>query len=294
MSGSSLPGTCHLTCPVCDRRLEREGATFRCAVGHSFDIAREGYVNLLISRHRPRGLQGDLPQMLRSRRRFLEEGYYAALLDHLSALVLELLDGRDRDNPCLVELGCGEGYYIGGIARALRERSRRTHQIFGMDLSKDAVRMAAKRYPEATFFVGDINRRIYLPDASVDILLNIFAPRNPSEFGRILAPGGHAVIVIPAPHHLRSLREEFGLLEIQEEKEQLLLDRFSVGFRLLNRTELEFRLELPPGAVEDLIAMGPSQWHREPGWSLPADYPPTVTEAAFIVLCLQRLPNPYN
>lgn len=289
------PEHCHLTCPICTEPLRLYDGTFRCPAGHSFDIAREGYVNLLPPQHRTRGMEGDLPEMLRARRRFLEAGYYAPLRDLLAKRVAALLDeGGNPEGPsaggppCIVEVGCGEGYYIGGIGAMLRERYGLTPHLFGMDLAKTAVRLAARRYPDVTFFVGDVNRRIYLESGSLRVLLDIFAPRNPAEFARVLAPGGRALVVIPAPEHLASIRADFGLLEIQEEKEQRVSERFAEGFDLVHREELRFPLQLPTRGVADLIAMGPNQWHMEPGWVMPERTTQLSTEAAFVVLVLER------
>jgi len=280
----NTPESCPLTCPVCDLPLARGEKTFRCDRGHSFDIAREGYVNLLPAQHRTRGVEGDLPEMLQARRRFLEAGHYAPLRESLAEKVAGLIG----NGACIAEIGCGEGYYVGGIGVTLRDRHGLEPSLFGMDLSKHAVRMAARRYPAVQFFVGDVNRRIYLADSSLHVLLDIFAPRNPAEFARVLAPGGRAIVVIPAPDHLAGIREAFGLLSIQEEKEQRTLDRFSERFELRAREELRYPLHLPPAAVADLIAMGPSQWHRETGWRIPEDTPMLVTGAAFVILVLER------
>lgn len=276
---------CPLACPICGQALGGQGGTFRCPAGHAFDIAREGYVNLLPPQHRARGLKGDTVAMLHARRRFLDAGYYAPLLDLLVERVARAAGGH---SPCIAEAGCGEGYFIGGIATALKERFGLASEAFGMDLSKAAVRLAARRYRGVTFFVGDVNRGICLESGSLRVLLDIFAPRNPAEFARVLAPGGQALVVIPAPEHLASIRAEFGLLEIQEEKERRVLERFAADFDLVEREELRYPLLLPPAAVADLIAMGPSQWHREPGWALPEGTPPLATEAAFVVLSLAR------
>jgi 23S rRNA (guanine745-N1)-methyltransferase len=291
----STADRCTLTCPICTEPLRRDDGALRCPAGHSFDIAREGYVNLLPPQHRTRGLEGDLPEMLRARRRFLEAGYYSPLRELLAEAVAEFLDDDGRADshraggpPCIAEVGCGEGYYIGGIGTLLRERYGLTPRLFGMDLARAAVRLAARRYPEVTSFVGDVNRRIYLASGSLQVLLDIFAPRNPAEFARVLAPGGRAIVVIPAPEHLASIREAFGLLEIQEEKEQRVLERFATDFDLVDRAELRYPFHLQPSAVADLIAMGPSQWHLEPGRELPEGPAEFATEAAFVVLTLER------
>lgn len=296
MPAPSPADPCRLACPICGEPLERRDGALRCPAGHSFDIAREGYVNLLAPQHRARGIEGDTTAMLQARRRFLDAGYYAPLRDFLAEKIGAILGEVSPPSPghrsgpplCVAEVGCGEGYYIGSISGALRERYGLDPRLFGMDLSKAAVRLAARRYPEVTFFVGDVNRRIHLPSDSLQVLLDIFAPRNPAEFARVLAPGGRALVVIPAPEHLASIRAEFGLLEIQEEKERRVLERFAGSFDLVESEELRYPLLLEPAAVADLIAMGPSQWHREPGWVLPKAAPPRVTEAAFVVLALER------
>jgi 23S rRNA (guanine745-N1)-methyltransferase len=186
-----------------------------------------------------------------------------------------------------LEVGCGEGYYIGGVAEALSAESSERVIWLGSDLSKPAVKLAAKHYPKVTFFVADINRRLYVHDGSVSVLLDVFAPRNPAEFARVLEPGGSAVIAIPNVSHLASLRKQLGLLRIQENKEQLVIERLSGDFELVSRTEVGYPMELSAEAVADLVAMGPSSWHR------PADEAQTgvaaaKTEAAFVVLRLRR------
>jgi len=287
-----------LACPVCDRRLSWGERTISCSEGHSFDVAREGYVNLLPSQHRSRGMEGDIIGMLQARRRFLEAGHYRPLLDELSAQVGAAMQERAEGIraatdaprapvPCVVEVGCGEGYYVAGVAEALSADGDEQVIWLGTDLSKPAVKLAAKHYPKLTFFVADINRRLYVHDGSVSVLLDVFAPRNPSEFARVLEPGGSVVIAIPNESHLASLREQLGLLAIQENKERLVIERFGDGFELVSRTEVGFQMELSAAGVADLVGMGPSSWHR------PADEAQTgvaaaKTEAAFVVLRLRR------
>jgi 23S rRNA (guanine745-N1)-methyltransferase len=266
-----------------------------CPAGHCFDIAREGYVNLLPPQHRIRGMDGDTAPMLRARRRFLQAGHFAPLLDLLAGLASAALGDTPPvpsppSGPCVLDVGCGEGYYIGGIAARFGATpgTGPRPSFLGMDLSKAAARMAARRYPGVTFLVGDVNRRICLPDASASLLLNVFSPRNPAEFERIVVPGGLGLIAIPEGRHLRSLREGLGLLDIPEDKERRLLEKLA-GFRLVDRRALRYPLTLPPPAVNDLVAMSPNAWHRPDEPSLPDDAPPVTTEAAFLVLVLERM-----
>ena len=287
--------TLPLTCPICDAPLRATGAALACRDGHTFDVAREGYVNLLPSQHRVSGMVGDTPDMLQARRRFFDEGHFAPLLETLTADVERIERERsqrraadDGSPTTILEVGCGEGYYIGSIADRLSAALGPGVSFLGTDLSKPAVRLAAKRYPATRFFVADVNRRLYLEDASASILLDVFAPRNPDEFARVLEPGGFALIVIPGDAHLADLREEFGLLGIQPGKEALVVERFAQHFRLAERTEVRYPMELSAEAVRDLVGMGPNRWHRrEDDASLRATGPRS-TEASFVVLGLQR------
>jgi 23S rRNA (guanine745-N1)-methyltransferase len=277
-----------LECPVCRRPLDNTGRAWACAAGHSFDAAREGYVNLFPPQHRTRGIEGDTAEMLRARRRFLESGHFRPLRDLLAEKVAAILDrpasAVSPQSRHVLEVGCGEGYYVGGIAEVLGEAHGDVH-LLGMDVSKAAARMAAKRYPGATFFVGDLNNRIYLQDGSVDVLLDVFAPRNPAEFARVLRPGGFLLVAIPAETHLASLRSQYRLLDIQPDKEAKVLDRLGTAFRLVGRAELCYEMTLAEGEVADVVTMGPSQWHHrgpEGGEGLAL----LATEASFVVLTL--------
>jgi 23S rRNA (guanine745-N1)-methyltransferase len=272
-----------LACPVCEAALERRQYAFACERGHSFDIANEGYVNLLPSQHKRRGVEGDTRAMLLARRRFLGDGHFAPLLDALVEQVGTVMSqGDSTPEPTVVEVGSGEGYYIGSIQTRLAGVSRAGW--FGTDISKPAVAMAAKRYHDVQFFVSDTHTRLYLQDASMDLLLDVFAPRNPSEFSRVVKPGGTVLVVIPSQAHLGELRATLGLLEIEPEKERKVLDRFAHHFRLIDRNELRFPLELDPVAVKDLIEMGPNHWH---GLHQSAKLA-MRTEASLILLHFQR------
>ena len=282
-----------LACPVCDAGLCRTKTSLVCSVGHSFDVAKEGYVNLMPSAHRSRGIDGDTQEMVQARRRFLEVGHYRQLLERLETDVAELLRdsaGARRDpqcRACVLEVGCGEGHYLGNLARSRGAVAEPNAVFMGADVSKPAVRLAARHFPEATFFVADVNRRIYVRDASVRILLDVFAPRNPVEFDRIVEPGGAALIVIPSPTHLHSLRTDLGLLGVQDDKEAKVLQRLGAGFSLVDRSELSYPIELQSDAMRDLVNMGPNRWHA-PDLSAGRGSASLMTEASFVILQLRR------
>ncbi len=291
-----------LVCPICDAPLSRSGASLRDSAGHTFDLAREGYVNLQPSHHRSRGIDGDLPSMLQARRRFLEAGHYAPLLALLAEQVAGAIDARAARGATgptsVLEVGCGEGYYLGGVQRFACERADCAHVRFlGSDIAKAAVKLAARAYPDATFFVADLNRRLYVEDASVTVLLDVFAPRNPEEFARVLEPGGRLLVVVPAPEHLASARERLGLLGIEPDKEGKVIERFSAGFELADRQRLAYPIFLGARDLDDLVAMGPNEFHRErreeAGETAPSEVAADTlfaTEAAFSLLVFERRP----
>jgi len=183
-------------CPVCQLPLEPGDSAWRCANRHSFDCAREGYVNLLpVNRKRSRE-PGDSAEMLQARRRFLEAGHYRPLLDAIVAL-LPYVPGRQ-----LLDIGCGEGYYTRGLQAA----GWPAQALAGVDIAKAGVRMAAKSLPGVQFVVAG-SYGLPLARDSVDHLLRVFAPAADAEMRRVLNPGGSLLDVSPGPEHLWPLKE---------------------------------------------------------------------------------------
>ena len=176
-------------CPVCRKPLVRQGNTLRCPLGHSFDLAKQGYVNLLMKNGRGKR-HGDDKLMVTSRREFLEKGYYAPLRDAVSTLV-----GQGK---IVLDAGCGEGYYTSSFAEH--------NQVLGIDISKDALHCAAPRCRNARFAVASISD-IPLPSESVDTVVTIFAPDSNREFLRVLRPGGHLITALPMENHLWELKQ---------------------------------------------------------------------------------------
>lgn len=261
-----------LSCPVCTEPLAGAGRTLRCPRGHAFDFAREGHVDLLPAGHGRSTLTGDTAEMLRARRRFLERGWFAplarALEDCRAALRRALADGVAPDHGrglVLLEAGCGEGYFIGGLAAPAHRTAAAPDAdcCFGLDISRDALRMAARRHPGVLFFRNDVHHRICLRDGCVDLLLDIFAPRNPREFRRVLRPSGMLVVVIPAAAHLAELRAALPLIGMEPEKLDRTVERFRGAFVLEGHDAIEFRAALEGVDVADLVQMTPSARHLD-------------------------------
>lgn len=182
-------------CPICEAPLSVAGAHWHCANKHSFDRAREGYVNLLPVNFKRSREPGDSESMLCARRRFLEAGYYQPLVQSITAL-LPYAAGRQ-----LLDIGCGEGYY----SRQLQNAGWPAHALAGVDIAKGGVRLAAKSQPGAQFAVAG-SYHLPLAENSVDHLLRIFAPAADVELVRVLNPGGSLLDVSPGPSHLWSLK----------------------------------------------------------------------------------------
>ncbi len=242
-----------LTCPVCHAPLQQRDMVLYCPHSHTFDIAREGYVNLLRKK-----LSGDTREMLLARRTFLEGGFYQPLSDMLNALVSSYVS-EIASPVTILDAGCGEGYYLGRLQQSLSQKEQLC--FLGLDIAKDGIRMAAKRYQTASFVVANIKERLVIADQAIHVLLNIFAPRNPAEFARVMVPGGRLIVVIPGPRHLTQLRAVLPLLQIEENKEQHVLEQFRQHFALLETVPVSYELDLQAREIQQLVMMTPNYWH---------------------------------
>ncbi|WFR82527.1 methyltransferase domain-containing protein [Arthrobacter sp. Y-9] len=235
----------------------------QCPSGHSFDAAKQGYYNFLTGKGT--SFTADSAAMAASRATFLEAGHYGPLADALSAMVRSAL-AHDAGAPVLVDAGSGTGYYLHAVTRQLAAEGSEaaTPSAVAFDISKFALRRAARLNPDAAVFVWDVWRPLPLADESADAVLVVFAPRNPAEFHRVLRPGGVAVVVTPLPSHLREIADVAGLLDIEEGKTERLDAGMAEDFELIDRRTLEFTLSLSPADVAAVALMGPAGHHLDP------------------------------
>lgn len=236
-------------CPVCGGALERGEGAYRCPSGHSFDLAREGYVNLLTANRRHSTDPGDDREMTAARTRFLEGGWYSPLREALCALLRRYAPAR----PALLDAGCGEGWYTQAMAETVSALGGRTA---GVDLSRPAVKKAARRCPAGEFAVGTV---YHLPvaDGSVDALADCFSPLAAGEFARALKKGGIFLYVVPGPRHLWELKQVLydRPYENGERREEY------PGFRYREVAAVETVCALPDlETVRDLFRMTPYAW----------------------------------
>ncbi|MFT7404449.1 putative RNA methyltransferase [Zhongshania sp.] len=192
-----------LLCPLDQSALLQDGNTWRCESNHCFDIAKQGYVNLLPVQNKKSLDPGDSREMITARRDFLNSGVYQPLAEALANTVDTLCDGRQQ--LAILDAGCGEGYYLNTVCEHLL-KSGVELTATGLDISKWAVRSCKSRNAELNGLVAS-NRQIPLPDHSQDIVLCTFGFPVYSEFKRLLKPNGHIVMADPGPEHLIELRK---------------------------------------------------------------------------------------
>ncbi len=221
-----------------------------CPRGHRFDTARQGYINLLTGRGS--SFRSDSAEMVDAREHFLGSGQYAPLR---AAVVSAAL--RHRQDPAVIlDAGAGTGYYL----RALVDAAPGAFPV-ALDLSKFALRRAARSVPEGLSLVWDVWRTLPVAAGSVDVLLNVFAPRNAEEFLRVLSPEGCLVVVTPRPGHLAELASVGPLLSVPDQKADDLLASFHGALVEEERVELDYPMQLPGELARSAMVMGPAARH---------------------------------
>ena len=240
-----------LVCPRCGQPfdLTADGRSVRCPLGHSFDLARQGYLNLRSSGP-PRN--ADTAAMVSARERFLAAGHYRPIADRLLEVASMHAPSRSR----LLEVGAGTGYYLAHLLNGLEEA-----RGLALDVSVAAARRAARASPRLGSVVADVWQPLPVADGRIDVLLDVFAPRNPGEFRRVLAGSGVLVTVTPEPDHLHQVRSGLGLLDIQPAKHEQLQTALADAFVTAEQQSVRFDTELSDTALHDLVAMGPNAFH---------------------------------
>lgn len=242
-----------LNCPLDGAPLRRSGASWRCPAGHCFDIAAQGYTNLLPVQDKRSRDPGDSKEMVAARRRFLESGAYEQIAAAVSHAVLADLPPTP-DLSCL-DAGCGEGYYLRQLADAAEQRSGQgTLALIGLDISKWAVLAAAKRDKRANWIVGS-NANLPVPTAALDRVLCMFGFPVYAEFARVLKEDGLLLQIDAGPDHLRELREIIYPVLKAERAAAMVMPE---GFTLESSETIRYPLDLVGQMqIADLLAMTP-------------------------------------
>jgi 23S rRNA (guanine745-N1)-methyltransferase len=239
-----------LACPHCGGALTLPGGSVACANGHTFDVARSGYLSLLPGDAKLGS--ADTAEMVAAREAFLGAGHFEALAEAVG-------DEAERAAPassCILDLGAGTGWYLARVLDRLPGRVG-----LALDLSKHALRRAARAHSRIAAVACDAWRPLPVRDDVADLVLSVFAPRNGPEIARVVRPGGALVVVTPTERHLAELVERLGLLTVDERKHARLAATLDAHLDLERRHEHDWSLDLTAADVANAAAMGPSARH---------------------------------
>lgn len=247
--------------------------------GHSYDVAKQGYVTLAAGA----GLKhkGDDMDMVNARETYLAMGHFAPFVEAVTGAVQDALDSASlaESKPAsLLEVGAGTGYYLAHTLDSIAEA-----RGVGLDISPHAAKHLAKCHPRVGAVVADVWERLPLRDESVDAISVVFAPRNPAEFQRVLAPGGQVIVLTPGAGHLDELREPLGILGVEEGKVERMYEQ-AEGYleQAADPVDISFPIELDKASVAAQVGMSPSARHISAGELAErmAALPPTLTVTA--------------
>jgi 23S rRNA (guanine745-N1)-methyltransferase len=226
-----------LLCPVrdCQLALTREERRLHCARGHSFDVARSGYVNLLQPQDRKSKEPGDSAEAVAARRRLHDRGVTAALLDAIA----QASDAAAGD--VVLDAGCGDGFYLGSLAQ------RSGCEAHGVDLSTPAADLAARRYPECEWIVANADRFVPFAGAAFSLVMSITARMNAGEFRRVLRDDGRLLVALPAPEDLVELRG------VGRDRVARTVETFAEQFTLVSQSRVTTCADLDADAVRDVL-----------------------------------------
>jgi 23S rRNA (guanine745-N1)-methyltransferase len=240
----------YLRCPVCGHPLRPAPAALGCAAGHTFDLARQGFVDLTAGRL---AHAGDTADMISAREALLGAGHFRVLTDALVAAVGE------RPTGLVIDAGAGTGQHVAGLLDA-----RPGDLGLAVDVSKPALRRAARAHQRLGAVRADVWRSLPVLDRAAGVVLDVFAPRSGREFHRVLRRDGALVVATPAPEHLRELVDPLDLIRVDPAKAQRLAATLEPFFTRID--ERRYRWELRLSAVEagTAVLMGPSARHTDP------------------------------
>ena len=239
-------------CPICKSKLNINGKAYLCENNHSFDIAKQGYVNLLPANKKHSDNPGDSKEMVLSRRAFLESGYYDCFTDKLCEIINSLFNSK---KITIADCGCGEGYYDGKL-----ESLDCDFDLYGFDISKEAIRYASAKYKKYNFAVGSCFN-MPLDNDSFDLALNIFAPMVESEMARILKKDGYMIYAVPGKHHLMGLKKLLYENTYENEEKHTEYE----GFDFVDRISVKNEISVNSEVGENLFKMTPYYFKTELG-----------------------------
>lgn len=270
-------------CPLCQQLLTRHGQSYCCLLNHQFDVAKEGYVNLMPAQHKRSKDPGDSKEMMLARRQFLAAGHYDQMRQRVAKLAVQYLHNTQYQ---LLDIGCGEGYYTNEIAEQLAQQSKLA-KVYGLDIAKIAIKFAAKRYSLCDFSVASSHRLPFV-DNAFDGIVRIYAPCKAEELYRCCRDGGVVITVTPAAHHLNQIK---ALIYDKVQLHQEAVEQIE-GFCLEHQEKLSYRMSLSGKEAGELLQMTPFAWRASDEIHHQLQSMETfVCDADFIISVYRKMPK---
>jgi len=246
-----------LICPICKQslKLALDVKSLQCASKHNYDITKQGYVNLLLANQKKTKSPGDNQMMITARRAFLEAGYYDPLVTYITKTISDLK--LATQNTVALDLGCGEGHY----AHQALSKSNKFKQILGSDISKPAVKLAARKYKNIDFFVSSAFN-LPIRDESIDCILSVFAPLDTAELNRIAKGNGWIVLVSAGENHMKQIAEM--IYQEFRPHSNNTGDKLTPDFSLTKSQQVTFPIELSTqDSILNQLKMTPYYWNQD-------------------------------
>ena len=247
-----------LVCPVCKNSLiiKSKEKIYQCTNNHNFDIAKQGYVNLLINNQKKSKLPGDSKEMVQARANFLSKGYYETLSSKINECVIKQLAALNSNVYNILDVGCGNGYYTNKLMTSTQERNISAH-YFGLDISKEAVKCASASNKLITWMVAN---SFYLPfkENSFHCILSVFSPVKIAECTRVMKKNGIFIRVLPGINHLIQIRNIiYDTVILNEDKDPV--DAYE-GLKLIELSTVCFDISIDKEDILSLVQMTPHYW----------------------------------
>lgn len=251
-----IENSCIFRCPICEKNMYTyDSKDLVCKDGHSFNIARKGYVNFLL-----KSISADYDsELFHSRNIIYRMGFFNPMLEHIKELIMKRL-GADLDGTNILDAGCGEGSHLGHIIEDLNAKTKNSLKGTGIDISREGILLASMGYFDIIWCVADL-ANLPFNNGQFDIILNILSPANYYEFDRTLKDCGTLIKVIPGATYLRELRDIFYEgTERQEYSNDEVIEHYKDNFHILDIQEVSYRKRVSPEELMHLINMTPLSW----------------------------------
>lgn len=241
------------TCPLCSLALVKHDNAFRCKNKHSYDQAKENYLNLLPVQFKHSKNPGDNKAMVNARRAFLEQGYYQPLVERLLALYQQKVISETESPAVILDAGCGEGYYT-------HQHKYGNNAVYGVDIAKEAIKKAGKKYQQCHFSVATLSK-LPFNDDFFSWIISVYAPILEQEFTRVLMPGGFLLTVTPAKQHLMQLKEYIYNDAKEHNEDKLPIEHLT----LIHQENVTYPMTLKSGQdTINLLSMTPFAFKASP------------------------------